>query len=797
MDRKTKQIQRYLHDDIDQYSINGNSIYAICQDRQHNIWLGTFSAGINLYKSSTSNFIHYRHTSSPNSLSNNFVLDIFEDSKKNTWIATDGGGVNVKRAGTDSFIHYKKQQNGLSGNYVLVIREMMDGDIWMGSWGDGISIYNPQTKTFKYLKHDPDNSNSISSNYIYSIVQTKDKKIWIGSAGVDCYDEETKKFEHYKHDDNDSNSISSNLILSLFEDRKGNLWVGTYDNGLNVLDQSKKAFTHYVYHNNANSISNNTIPDIFEDSKGNLWVSTFHGLNKFDRERKKITTYTSEDGLPANTIYATREDYQGNIWISTNNGLSIYNTSTASFKNYTVHDGLQGDEFKPHSAFRASNGNLYFGGIGGFNVFNPDQLKENLEFSPVEITSFQIFNKPVVISQNKAKSPLDQDISETKSVKLSYNETVISFEFAALDFIATPEKKKYAYILEGFDKDWNYVGSRNSAYYTNLSPGHYHFKIKYQNSFGVWSPIYSKLEVTVVPPFWLTWWFKTMIATIAVGIAYAYLKMRIHSIKSQKIKLEKQVSEKTKEILVQKDVLEVQQQEINKKNNSLEGLIVEKDKLLEEKEWLLKEIHHRVKNSLQMVMSLLNSQSAFIDNEPALTAIHDSQHRVHAISLIHQKLYNSQNLSSINMSFYMRELVSYLGDSFNTGRQIRFEYDIDSVEMDVSHAVPIGLILNEAITNSIKYAFPHGRNGVIAVSLKNPGPHHYLIVVSDNGVGIPFQFSKRPGSLGMNLMQGLSEDLDGNFSIENSNGTTIKVSFVYDESLTRPDASVRSSVSNS
>lgn len=208
---------------------------------------------------------------------------------------------------------------------------------------------------------------------------------------------------------------------------------------------------------------------------------------------------------------------------------------------------------------------------------------------------------------------------------------------------------------------------------------------------------------------------------------------------------------------------------------------------LTEKEWLLKEIHHRVKNNLQIVMSLLNSQSAYIDNESALTAIHDSQHRVHAMSLIHQKLYNTEDLSFIDMSLYIRELTSYLADSFSTRQRIRFELAIAALEMDVSQAVPLGLILNEAITNSIKYAFPNGREGVIKITLSNTSDSQYLLEISDNGIGIPSHLkNKKMGSLGMSLMAGLSEDLDGSFSIENNKGTVIKILFVHDFNVKRP-----------
>jgi len=229
----------------------------------------------------------------------------------------------------------------------------------------------------------------------------------------------------------------------------------------------------------------------------------------------------------------------------------------------------------------------------------------------------------------------------------------------------------------------------------------------------------------------------------------------------------------------------------NRQKQKSNGVVTRKNDqlqhLLTEKEWLLKEIHHRVKNNLQIVMSLLNSQSVYIDNEQALTAIHDSQHRVHAMSLIHQKLYGSENVSSIDMSIYIRELVTYLADSFDTGQRIRFAYNIEPLEMDVSQVVPLGLILNEAITNAIKYAFPDGRSGIISLSLTTTAPQHYVLRVSDNGIGIAANLNNKKGSLGMSLMEGLSEDLNGSFAIENDHGTIIKVAFVQDRIVKQPN----------
>ncbi|SEW43031.1 Two-component sensor histidine kinase, contains HisKA and HATPase domains [Chitinophaga sp. YR573] len=217
--------------------------------------------------------------------------------------------------------------------------------------------------------------------------------------------------------------------------------------------------------------------------------------------------------------------------------------------------------------------------------------------------------------------------------------------------------------------------------------------------------------------------------------------------------------------------LELQQKEINDQNELLK-------KLLGEKEWLLKEIHHRVKNNLQIVISLLNTQSAYLDNEDALTAIRNSQYRMHAMSLIHQKLYQSDNLDCIEMSWYIRELVSYMQESFNTTNRIVFMLQVEKVEMDVAKAVPLGLILNEAISNAIKYAFPGNRAGEVIISLKRLHGTTYQLNISDNGVGLPEDFEpENTDSLGMSLMHGLSEQLEGTFNIKNDNGLKIEIVF--------------------
>ena len=203
--------------------------------------------------------------------------------------------------------------------------------------------------------------------------------------------------------------------------------------------------------------------------------------------------------------------------------------------------------------------------------------------------------------------------------------------------------------------------------------------------------------------------------------------------------------------------------------------------MLNEKEWLLKEIHHRVKNNLHTINGLLDAQLSYLNTKEARMAISDSQHRVQAMSLLHQKLFNSESLSKVQMPEYISELIGYLEHAFSVEQKIQFDADIDKLEFGISHALPIGLILNEAITNAIKYAFGDEQKGVIHVRLKQQPANHFLLHISDTGRGLPEDFNiKRTQSVGMNLMQGLSEDINGVFAINNNHGTEINISFVYD-----------------
>ncbi|MBB6107421.1 Signal transduction histidine kinase [Mucilaginibacter lappiensis] len=577
----------HAHDDIDNTSIASNSVDAILKDKTGNMWVGTFSSGINLYRKTTDNFAFYKHSSSSVSLSNNYVLSFYQDKKGDIWIGTDGGGLNFFSPDKGTFTAYKHNENdksGIAGNYVLDMQDDDKNNLWIATWGNGVSVMNMQTHRFKSYTHNPNDSSSLAGNNIYAITATPDHKIWIGTfgQGLDLYNPKTNKFVHYKHNPADAKSISDNVINSLLVDSKGNLWVGTGNGGLNRFDQQTGTFTTYKHDESNNSISNNKAVDLLEDHIGNIWICTFDGLNRFDPKTGKFTIFKTKDGLPNNYTYAIKEDNSGNFWISTNKGISKYNPITKKFKNFTVDDGLQADEFKAKSALKARDGQLYFGGVNGFNVFDPEKIMEHHYNPPLVLTNFQIFNNSIEVAKNdKDPSPLKQDISVTKAITLHYDQSVISFEFVSLDY-ALLNRNVYAYQLVGFDKNWNHIGRKNTATYTNLPAGHYTFKVKSHNGDGVWSTRELSLELTILPPFWLTWWFIILVTLLIFAVIYGLYRLKVNAIIKQKALLEQQVSERTVEVMHQSDELKKQSAALQNLNAELQSQSEELQALNEE-----------------------------------------------------------------------------------------------------------------------------------------------------------------------------------------------------------------------
>ena len=513
----------YQNEPDNVYSLSQRTVSALFEDNQGNMWVGTHRGGVNLYTPNTEKFLLYRQELAANSLSYNDVKSFCEDKNGNIWIGTDGGGLNLFDRTTNNFKHYKYDPfntKSIGSNEVLDIMEDSEGNLWIATWGGGLCLFNRTNSTFTRFVADPINPGSISSNYIQKIFEDSKKNLWVATyyGGLNLLDRKTKKFSRIITDPKQETRLQGNNIISINEDKAGNIWIGTDDGGLNCYLATTKKFIHYF--NNVEKMPDLRI--IFVDSKNRLWVGQT-GLYLFNPKNNQFSLYTDTANLSTEFIKGIAEDEQGNFWISTANGLTRFNPESLSFKKYNTADGLQGLEFEANAFLKTKNGELFFGGVNGFNAFYPENIKTNSFIPPVYITEFNIFNKKVLPGEDN--SILKTDISLTKEIKLSHKQSTFSLGFAALNYTAL-ENNQYAYKLEGWDKDWNYQSNDRKASYTNLSQGTYTFRIKASNNDGIWNEQGTSVKIIITPPFWNTWWFETLILISTVTGLIVFYRFR-------------------------------------------------------------------------------------------------------------------------------------------------------------------------------------------------------------------------------------------------------------------------------
>ncbi|MBU1700592.1 MAG: response regulator [Candidatus Eisenbacteria bacterium] len=555
LDRHTGHLTRYNRLQNSPGSLSRDDVRALYADRSGVLWIGTYGGGVDKLDLESKAFVHYKpNTITGGMLSHSIIWSVIEDHQGILWIGTHGNGLDRLDRTTNSLENFQpdpSDPNSLSNAFVRCIYEDRAHVLWIGTNGGGLNRFDSESKLFTSFRHDPDDPKTISADQIRTIYEDRGGVLWIGTygGGLDSFDRQSSTFSNYKNDTTNPHSISNNYIRSIYEDEDeaGHvLWIGTEGGGICRLDRETGMFTRYLNDpDNPNSLSENHVFSIVEDSSGILWIATYAGgLNRYDRQTGAFTSYTIQDGLASNAIYGILQDDHGILWLSTNMGLSKFDPRTETFRNFDTRDGLQSNEFNGGSFYRSARGEMFFGGINGFNAFFPDDIMDNPYLSHVIITDILIFNKSVTIgSEINASVILDRAITDTKDIVLSYREDVFTFEFSGLHFV-TPERNQYAYMMEGFERDWNYVGSRRFATYTCLPPGDYVFLVKSSNSDNVWNENALSLNISITPPFWQTLWFRSIVILIALFFIIAFYRFRTYGIRKQNRALQQEIKER-------------------------------------------------------------------------------------------------------------------------------------------------------------------------------------------------------------------------------------------------------------
>ena len=556
---------RYQNQPNNISSLAGNSIYTIYEDKTHVLWIGTDWNGISKYDQDKSKFAHYE--SDPNAedgLKGNTILALYKDKYKNLWIGTLGTGLNMYDESSKKYTHFTYNPNNpysISNNSVHSIIQDRSGNLWIGT-ESGLNRYDYKTSRFYRYYFDPNDLGSSHINYLH---EDKNGYIWVGSwqNGLAKFDPKSKKFEMFTYNPRDPNSIGSNIIYSICEDKQGRIWVGTDLGGLNLYQPEENHFLRLKHSiEDTTSIISDKINALLVSSKNELWIGSGDGLDKLIlneniTSEEKFFHYSTAENFNISNVQSILEDDHGNLWITSGVYLLKYNPITKEIKKFHSGSRLEAGEFTINAVYKDSGtGQMYIGGVKGFNIFHPDSIQYNSIVPHTVITDFRISNKSVNIDQKiNDKKLLTKSIVETNEITLSYKDDVISFSFSALHY-NSPEDNNYAYMMDGFEKEWNYVGNKREATYTNLDPGNYTFRVKSSNNDGVWNNDATSLKITITPPFWATWWFRGTASFFILLMIVIIYRIRIYNMKMTNKRLEQNVTDRTRDLVKANNELE-------------------------------------------------------------------------------------------------------------------------------------------------------------------------------------------------------------------------------------------------
>ncbi|RDC54533.1 hybrid sensor histidine kinase/response regulator [Pedobacter chinensis] len=531
MDTQNFSCKNLQFDPDNKRSLNQNSVHRLYKDQNGSIWVGTYFGGININYPYTTAFTIYNRSRSRSSINNNVISGFAEDENKNLWIGTEGGGVNYFDRANQRFTAFQNtgNSNTLRSNLVKKVYLAHDGKLWIGTHSGGLNVYDVKTKTFKSFNFSSQNEDV--PDEITAIVEDKTHHLIVATQRNGIKISNPEKTTFYKFNLPPSFSASAKVKALMVSGYR--TYFGT-TNGFFIYDEARRQFYSILDPQSMQPISY-YINCITETKNKEIYIGTYNnGLVLYDQKKNNTIVYTVKNGLPNNNILGILEDEKDNLWISTANGLSMFDRKNKTFKNYTVADGLPGNEFNANAFFKSSTGEMFFGGYNGFISFFPDHIQSNNKASKLVITELKLHNKPVKI--NGEDGLLDQNVSLKDKLIFASDQNTFSLSFALLNFIK-PEKNRYAYKLDGFEKNWNYVNT-STASYTNLPSGSYTFLVKGINNDGIYSANVRQITIVVNPPFYRTWWaylFYFCVLSAILFIVVRYLLIRAVLTKEKEI----------------------------------------------------------------------------------------------------------------------------------------------------------------------------------------------------------------------------------------------------------------------
>ena len=686
-------------------SLIDDEIFCLLKDSSGLIWIGTYS-GISRFNPN-SNFTHFKlDPYEDNSISGNVIHGIYEDDDKTLWIGTNESGVNIING--ESIKHLNKENSNIVSDLIEDITGFKNY-IFIGT-NEGLSVLVKNDKTAKnYTITNYTTKDGLPSNKIRSLFIDSKGYLWIGTnKGLAILDTNNNKIIDITYI-LDEMGVSDKFIRAVYEDSKGNYYIGCFlEGGLIKINPNTKEYKIYKnIENDDSSISNNSIRYINEDLYGNILVGTSHGINILNLSTDKFNHYTEKDGLINNTIYGILVDKNNGIWMSTNAGISKLSTEDATFKNFTITDGLQSNEFNGRACFKSKDGNMYFGGINGFNVFNSQDI---------ELSTFE----PKVIFDNfEINGTNKKDIS---NIKFKSNENNIKINFFTNDYKNT-KTTQYYYKLEGLENEWNMTNS-NSLVFANLGSGDYTLKIKTITQHGVMSDE-SSVHFTINPPIWRS---NYAICIYLILIIISILRY-MHKVNT----LDRLVNERTNKLRKEME----KNEQLFKKVLSLE----------QNKNNYFVNLSHELRTPLNVLSSINQLIKEFTKKDNFITPEKLSYYMgimdrncSRLLSLInnlidHTKIENNSyiiNKKDEDIVYLVEETVLDMKDYIEEkGLELIFDTDVEEKVIRCDK-VDIERCIINLVGNAVKFT-PEG--GLIEVLLQDLDDK-VKIIVKDNGIGI-------------------------------------------------------------